>query len=113
MATLTNQAVARSGLAPSYAAAAGGGDKFRPNENVLLHVKNGSGGAITVTVVTPGSVGGQGIADLAVSVPAGGERMIGPFPERLFANAGDSGLASITYSAVTSLTIACLELGEN
>lgn len=113
MATLTNQPVVRGGLAPSYAAAAGGGDKFRPNENVLLHVKNGSGGAITVTVVTPGTVGGEAIADRAVSVPAGGERMIGPFPERLFANNSDSGLASITYSAVTSLTIACLELGEN
>jgi len=111
MATLTKQTITRTGLGPTYAAAAGGGDKFAPGDDTFLHVKNASGAPITVTVVTPGSVEGQAIADLTVSVPATtGDRMIGPFPLALFANSADSNLASITYSGVTSLTIAAVKL---
>jgi len=112
MATLATQQVVRTGLNPAYSAAAGGGDRFTPSDTTFLHVKNGSGGALTVTVVTPrtdpGS--GQAIADVAVSVPATpGERMIGPFPAPSFGAPAD-GLADITYSGVTSLTIAVIEV---
>jgi hypothetical protein len=110
MATLATQEIGLGGLAPAYAAAAGGGDAFTPDADTFLHVKNGSGGAITVTVATPGSLLGGALAvpDVAVSVPAGGERMIGPFPPSYFADSANSGLAAITYSGVTSLTIAVL-----
>lgn len=112
MADLTTQAINRAGIGPTYAAAAGGGDKFIPGKDVFLHAKNGSGGALTVTIVTPKTVSGEAIEDRAVSVPAGAERMIGPFPKSLFANPADSGKAAITYSGVTSLTIAVLSLEE-
>lgn len=112
MAVLTVQTVNRSGLAPSYAAAAGGGDKFSPDDRTFLHVKNGSGGALTVTIATPKTTSfGAAIADIAVSVPAAGERMIGPFPRQHFADT-DDGLADITYSGVTSLTVAAVELAS-
>ena len=106
MALLATQSITRAGLAPSYAAAAGGGDTFRPGPNVFLHVKNASGGALTVTVVTPRNDAlGNPVADNAISVPVTtGERMIGPFPYDFYADP-TTGLASITYSGVTSLTI--------
>jgi hypothetical protein len=113
MAALTTQAVNLAGVGPTYAAAAGGGDTFQPSNNTFVHVKNGSGAPITVTIVTPGSVSGQAVADVTVSVPATtGERMIGPLPGSLFARASD-GRADLTYSGVTSLTIAVLELDPN
>lgn len=112
MATLATQKIARAGLGPTYAAAAGGGDSFSPSKNTFLHVKNGGGGAVTVTVVTPGTlIADIAIADVAVSVPAGGERMIGPCPYEYFADPAD-GLADITYSGVTSVTVAVLELSQ-
>jgi len=109
MATLTTQTITRAGLGPTYATAAGGGDKCKPGDRVFLHVKNGHSSAQTVTVVTPGTFDGQAIEDLAVSVPNAGERMIGPITPSLFRNSAD-GLASITYSGVTSLTIAVIQI---
>lgn len=106
MALLATQSIVRAGLAPSYAAAAGGGDTFTPGTDTFLHVKNASGGAITVTIVTPRTDAyGNAIADNAISVPATtGERMIGPFPYEAYADP-TTGLANITYSGTTSLTI--------
>lgn len=112
MADLTIQTVARAGVAPSYASCAAGGDKFIPDSDTFVHIKNGSGGALTATFATPGDVHGEAIADRAVSVPAGGERMIGPFPKNLFADNADSGKAAITYSGVTSLTIGVFKVEE-
>lgn len=111
MATLTKQSITRAAITPTYAAAAGGGDKFVPDDKTFLQFKNGSGAPITVTVVTPGTVEGQGIADLTITVPATtGDKMAGPFPKALFANDADGGLAAITYSGVTSLTVAAIAI---
>jgi hypothetical protein len=105
MATLTTQVVTRAGIQPTYAACAGGGDSFVPTERTYLHIKNGSGGAITVTVVAVGNVlPNMAVPSVVVSVTAGQERKIGPFPYEYFADPTD-GLADITYSGVTSLTI--------
>jgi hypothetical protein len=108
MALLATQDVVYAGLLPTYAAATGGGDTFVADQDTILHAKNGSGGALTVTVaVAATSVGGQAITSIAVSVPAGSERMIGPFPPNFF-NSPSTGVASITYSGVTSLTVAII-----
>lgn len=105
MATLATQNVSRAGVAPSYAAAAGGGDKFTPDHETFLHVKNASAGSLNVTVVTPRTDAlGNAVSDNVVAVPAAGERLIGPFPAEHYADPTD-GLASITYSGVTSLTV--------
>lgn len=110
MATLTVQEVTRAGTTLTYAAAAGGGDKFQPGSETWVRVINGGGGAITVTVVTPGTVVSDvSIGDVAVSVGAGVTKDIGPFPAELFANPTD-GLADITYSGVTSVTVAAVKL---
>ncbi len=112
MAVLVSQQVTRTGIAPAYTAAAAGGDKFAPTKDTVLHVKNASAGALTATIVTPKEAFlGAAIADISVSIPATGERLIGPFPASDFRSTTD-GLADITYSGVTSLTVAVIETAE-
>jgi hypothetical protein len=107
MALLTNQLVRRSGLNPSYAAAAGGGDTFAvPDVDTFLHVKVGAT-ATTVTIPIPASRVPR--TDLAYSALVVGpltsaERMIGPIDPDLFVDP-TTGVASVTYSQVTGVTI--------
>jgi hypothetical protein len=110
MATLAKQVITNTGVGPTYAAATGGGDNFTPDADTFLHVKNGGGSSITVTVATPGSApGGLAIADSVTTVPAGGERMIGPFPAEQYADPAGTpaGNTFITYSGVVTVTIGC------
>lgn len=112
MALLSKQTVGLGGLAPAYTAASAS-DTFPPGNNVFLHVKNGGGTADTVSIVTPGNVQGQAISDISVVVPATtGDRMIGPLPGGLVADT-TTGLATVTHSSVTSVTVAVLELDPN
>ena len=105
MAVLTVQEISRAGLNPSYSAAAAGGDEAPNDEITFLHVKNGSGGSIDVTIQTPGTIDGLAITDRTVAVPASGERMIGPFPASVY-----GATLTISYSGVTSLTIAAIRM---
>lgn len=110
MATLSTQTIVAAGLDPTYAAASGGGDKVVPGPTTFLHVINGGGSSVTVTVVTPGNYyANVANPDLTVTVGASGEQMI-PIPATPFADSSDSGLASITYSGVTSVTVAALRI---
>jgi hypothetical protein len=111
MAKIEEQVVSLAGVGPAYSAAAGGGDTFDPDEDTFIHVKNGHSSPQTVTIATPRTDPGTGQpeADIAVAVPNGGERMIGPFPHEVFADP-TTGLASLTYSGVTALTLAVLKV---
>lgn len=107
MATLTKQVITVTGTAPTYAAAAAG-SKVQCGERNFLHVKNTAGSSMTVTVTATAKVRGQAVADLVVTVPATtGDMMIGPITADLFAGLSD-GLATITYSSTTSVTVAAL-----
>lgn len=107
MAALSAQPVTTGGLKPTYAAAAGGGDTAPVGTGMVLHVVNGGGGAVTVTVVTPGTADGLAIADTAQSVPAGGHLFV---PLRAVYRSPVTGRAAITYSGVTTVTVAVLQL---
>ncbi|MER7517777.1 hypothetical protein [Streptomyces sp. NPDC126499] len=110
MATLSVQTIGAAGLDPTYAAASGGGDKLKPGKGTFLHVINGGGSSITVTLVAPGTYyGSVANPDPMYTVGASGEMMI-PVPASPFANASDSGLASVTYSGVTSVTVAAIRI---
>lgn len=109
MATLPTQVVAIGGLNPAFVSAAGGGDKCECGERMILHVKNGGGSPITVTLAATGAVRGQVATSPTVSVPAAGERMIGPLPVELLAGAVD-GLCAISYSGVTTVTVAAIRV---
>jgi len=110
MATLTPVSAALTGATFTPVAAAGGGDQFaNPRGNALLYVKNGSGAPITVTFAAQttarpaeGPFPSMTVANNAVAVAAGGERLIGPVPAAF--NDGN-GNVQITYSGVTSLTV--------
>lgn len=105
MALLTVQNSSILGTQITFAAAAGGGDTLAPNDHAYLHVKNGAGAPITVTVVVPGNTKyGQAAPDVPVVVTNATEKVIGPFPPDL----GDptTGLVGITYSSATTVTVA-------
>lgn len=109
MATRATEVVDIDGLNATYHAASGGGDQFTPGERTFLHVKNDNAASCTVTVTTPGTVVGQAIADVAVAVPAGQERFIGPFSAEHF-GAADDGLADVSWSVSASVTFAVVRI---
>ncbi|MGK4583483.1 hypothetical protein [Kitasatospora sp. HPMI-4] len=110
MATLPTQVIALAGLTPAYAAAGASGDKVAMSgDRTFLHVKNGSASPITVTLTATGAVRGQTVTSPTVTIPASGERMIGPLTADLLAGAAD-GLAAIAYSAAASVTVAALRI---
>lgn len=106
MADLAAQPIALSGLQPVYNPAAGGGDTAPIGNRFVLHVKNGDSSPHTVTVATPGTVGGLAVADAQQTVPADGEVFI---PMRSVYRQAD-GRAAITYDAVTAVKVAVLQL---
>jgi len=112
---LTVEDIARTGLEATYNAAASGDGNAIDNSShrMFLHVVNGSGGSIDVTVQTPNTVDGLTIQDLVVAVPAGEDRFIGPFPDMYDQVDADNSIPTaikVTYSSVTSLTVAAIRL---
>lgn len=105
MAAITVQTAQVTGTALSLTAASGGGDTVKITGDTFLVVRNGDGTSKTVTVVRPGNDEfGLAIPDIAVAVAAGATTVIGPIPPSF--RASDDGLVDITYSAVTSVTVA-------
>ncbi len=115
MATLATQVISRSGglSGQTFAAAAGGGDAMEVGPGMMLHVKNASGAPITVTMVIPASrvyEAGVPLVSPMFSVPATtGDVQWGPVDAGTFADP-TTGLCTITYSGVTSLTVAAKKL---
>ncbi len=107
MAAITKSTAVLTGAALAYQAAQAGGDYIQNDTGrVVLHAKNGSGSAITVTVASQRPCDQGSTHNLVVSVPAGGDRMIGPLPTARFND--EDGRVQITYSGVTSLTVAAI-----
>jgi hypothetical protein len=109
MAVLSNTTVDRNGVDPSVAAvaAAGGGDSFVNTGVETVFVKNGGGSPITVTLLLQAQVDGQAAASRTVSISNGAQKIFGPFPTAAY-NDGNSRM-NLTYSAVTSVTVAILK----
>ena len=113
MATLTVATAVRSTNGNNLAgvAAAGGGDVFPNTGQEILIIKNGGGSAVTLTVVTAATVDGLAVADLTASIGAGETRALGPFPPSIYNDTlVNGGNVSLTYSAVTSVTVAVLKV---
>lgn len=104
MATqLTVTPLTRAGVTPAFTAADVTGNTFTNDEHTWLVVKNGGGSSITVSLDILPTIDGQPVTDRTVTVPAAGERWIGPFPSAYYSNA--SGLVTVTFSGVTSVTV--------
>jgi len=109
MALLTTQNVTTTGLATSLTAASGGGDTYVPATGRWVEINNGSGGSITVTMVTPGVVDGTlAIADRTITVNAGTVEKIAA-PPALYTDP-TTGLGTINYSSATSVTVGVFQI---
>lgn len=105
MATLTVHDISTAGVTPVYAAAAGGGDQFPNDGKTLVHLKNASGGIITATFVAQVACNRGTVHSSAVAVPiTTGEKWCGPFDPAIYNDA--NGMCQITYSGVTTFTVA-------
>ncbi len=102
MALLTPRQVGTAGSAPAPVAASAGGDTVTNTKAAQLFVRvaNGGGGAITVTVASPVPCNQGGTHPLAVAIPAGQARDIGPLPARRFGS-----VVALTYSGVATVTV--------
>lgn len=110
MADITVQTISRSGLEATYQACAGGGDKFVNTGVEFIHIKNVDVADKTLTMALQATVDGQSVAAKTVVITAGEERLVGPFPT---AYNDSQSKVNLTYSAVTSLTIAVLKLSTS
>jgi hypothetical protein len=114
MATLINQVINRAGTVITPVSAAGGGDAMTCGSNMMLEVVNGGGSPITVTLNVPAARTYEpnvAITSPAVSVTNGTTRWFGPIDAQTFQDP-TTGLCSITYSAVTSVTVAAVQLSQ-
>lgn len=116
MATLTTQVIVRTGITPSYAAVAGGGDACEVGDDIYLHFKNTNAATYTVTLAIPSSNSGySGITytNTAVVIPATtGDKLIGPITAGAYKDP-TTGLCTITYTGTTTNgTVACVKLQE-
>lgn len=105
---LAVQTISRDGIVPAYTAGdATNHHEFVNDGKTYIHVKNGGGGSITVTIDTPGSVDGLAIADRTVTVANGSEKKIGPFPSSYNQSGG---LVYVNLSGATSVTLGAFKL---
>lgn len=117
MADITPQSLlfTDAALTPSYAAAASGDQiPVGSDERIFLAVTNGGGSSINVTIapvsatVNVGGVGPVAVPSRVVAVGAGVTKWIGPIPAGYVDQA--TGKASVSYSALTSVTRAAFRV---
>lgn len=97
MALLGITPVAKAGTVTALAAATAGGDTVARRDNAFLVVKNPTGGAITLTIDTPGTTHGLAIADEGIVIAAGAEVVV-PIDDPIFVHQNDQ-LIHLAYSA--------------
>lgn len=102
MALLAPQQVLVTGGAPAYTPASASDTVAPQGDFMLLHVKNTGGAIDNVSVVVPGTLYGQAIADVVIPVPAtNGDRII-LLPKELADPA--TGLITILHSVPAGAT---------
>lgn len=103
---ITPQKVTTSGVEPATEPANVDGNSIPAGR--VLRVTNGSASAVDVTAVTPGLIDGDlALPDRVVSVAAGATAYLGGHGAVYHQS---DGTIHFNYSAVTSVTVAALEL---
>jgi len=109
MALISAQTPVRGGVALTFSAANAGGDTVRTGDRVYLLVRNSDASAKTVTIDVPGNTSyGQANPDVSLSVAAGATAIFGPIDSVFVQPGTNPPTANITYSAVTSVTVAVI-----
>lgn len=114
MAAVSSQTIVPAGIVPTYAAAnASDTIAMDDAENTYIHVKNGGGSSINVTVTAqetsrrvPG-IGNVTISNLVVAVANGAEKIIGPFSKAFIDSSGN---LNVAFSATSSVTYGAFKL---
>jgi hypothetical protein len=108
MATLTPNSIVATGLTvPAFSSPGSGGDTFANDGRTFLEART-AGTASTVTITTPNSIGGLGIADQTVVLAATATAMIGPFPPALYNDS--AGNVGLSYNGTAGLTLGVFRL---
>ncbi len=110
MAALTTHAVPLQGLQldAQLVPATSGGDDCQTGSGTFLVVKNGDASSHTITLVTPGVVDGDlTVTDRTVTVAAAKTELI---PVTATYRNPSTGRASITYDAVTSVSVGVIRV---
>lgn len=112
MALLAVQDIPVAGVSPTFSAAAAGGDEAPVGDGHFVVVKNGSAGAVTVTLRTPVAVGAA--VERAPSIAAGAELWLAIPARNQSLHPGETierdidANATLAYSAVASVTVAAV-----
>jgi hypothetical protein len=92
-----------------YQSASGGGDQFKAAGNARLHVRNGGGSPITVTVTSYQTCNQNGTHALTQVVPNGSDVLFPVLDPARYSDSLDAtGNVHIAYTGVTSVTVAVL-----
>ena len=109
--TVAPQQIAIGGLVPSQTGSLSAANVYeiKNDGKMFIHVVNGGGGDIVCTIATPGAVGGNAIADRDVTVSAGTEEFIGPFPPWIYND--EDGNIGVSFDVITSVTLGGYRVG--
>jgi hypothetical protein len=109
---LAIQTVPVTGITPTFTAANVDGHSIATTTRpVILAVTNGSGSPITVTVLVPGTAYGLTFTAPTNSVAAGATDYMKIPNGSPYAQTGASNAVYVDFSAVTTVTVACLDHG--
>lgn len=103
---ITEQRAAVAGSALVTEPANVDGNSVALDTRRVLFVKNASVASVNVTLPTTSTLEGLTVGNRVVAVPAGAERFIRPSSTSV----QSTGLVHVDYSAVTSVTVAVLEV---
>lgn len=106
--SITPQRITSAGVELSMTAANVDGHSIPMGSGLVLLVRNGDAADKTVTIPTPQSVDGLAVTDRTVTVTAGEDRYIALGTHPVYAQ--DGGSAWVDFSAVTSVTVALLQV---
>ena len=109
MATLTAQSArVVGGHVLDLSDAAVGGDRAPVGNDLFLLIRNGSGSSVTVTLDATGEAfNATDVADTEIAVAAGAEAIVPLL--RAYRSESD-GMAGISYSSATSVTVAVVQV---
>ncbi len=103
---ITAQRVAVAGIALATEPANVDGNSVVLDSRRILFVKNASAASVNVTLPTTTTLEGLTVGNRVIAVPAAAERFIRPSST----SAQPTGSVNVDYSAVTSVTVAVLEV---
>jgi hypothetical protein len=107
---LTPDVLTEAGAAPNYNGGLAIGNTYtiRNNGKTILYVKNAGAAPCTVTINAAKTVGSHALAAETVTIANGAEKAIGPFAHDVYDDINHD--VSFTFSNITSVTVAVLQL---